>query len=425
MGAALVGEALGTFVMVLLGTGAVACAVLTGALQGLWQVAVVWAIGVTVAIYVAAPLSGAHLNPAVTLAFTVFRSFPPGRLPAYWLAQLTGAVLAGGVVLLVFGPMLARFEQREGLVRGAPGSERAAMIFGEYFPNPAIFGTGPEAAALVSPIGAMAVEALGTAILLLVIFAVTDPRHPLHRYAPAIPPIIGLTVGALICVFAPLTQAGWNPARDFGPRLIAYLAGYGSVAIPGPQNGFWIYLVGPLVGALAGGLLYERLVAPHLRASHPEPARQPQSRALLATARLEGKMAKEHAVVLFLCVHNAGRSQMAAAFTRQLGEGRIEVRSAGSTPASEINPTVIQAMQEVGIDLAQEYPKPIADEVVREADVVVTMGCGDACPVYPGKRYEDWELDDPAGQPLGKVREIRDAIRGQVEKLVAELAVTA
>jgi MIP family channel proteins len=221
-------------------------------------VASVWAVAVTVAIYVAAPLSGAHLNPAVTLAFTVFRSFPLGRLPAYWLAQLAGAVLAGWVILLVFDSMLARFEVQESLTRGAPGSERAAMIFGQYFPNPAIFGTGPQAAELVSPPGALAVEALGTTILLLVIFAVTDPCHPLNQYRPLIPPAIGLTVAMLISVFAPLTQAGWNPARDLGPRLVAFLAGYGSVAIPGPQGGFWIYLAGPLLGGLAGGLLYER-----------------------------------------------------------------------------------------------------------------------------------------------------------------------
>ncbi len=141
-------------------------------------------------------------------------------------------------------------------------------------------------------------------------------------------------------------------------------------------------------------------------------------------------MAKKHPVVLYVCVHNAGRSQMAAALTRQLSNSEVDVRSAGSIPASEINPTVVQAMQEVGIDLSQEYPKPIADEIVREADVVITMGCGDACPVYPGKKYEDWELDDPAGQsddPAGqsieKVREIRDEIRARVERLLTELQV--
>jgi protein-tyrosine-phosphatase len=122
-------------------------------------------------------------------------------------------------------------------------------------------------------------------------------------------------------------------------------------------------------------------------------------------------MPKDHPVILYVCVHNAGRSQMAAAFTRQLGAGRIAVRSAGSAPAQEIHPTVVQVMAEVGVDLSPEYPKPIADELVREADVVITMGCGDACPVYPGTKYEDWELDDPAGQPIEKVRELRDEIR--------------
>jgi arsenate reductase (thioredoxin) len=132
-------------------------------------------------------------------------------------------------------------------------------------------------------------------------------------------------------------------------------------------------------------------------------------------------MAKDRPEVLFLCVHNAGRSQMAAAFARELGGETISVRSAGSTPADEISPQVIAAMREVGLDLSQEFPKPITDEVVRAADVVITMGCGDACPVYPGKKYEDWELDDPAGQPIEKVRAIRDEIRGRVEDLVREM----
>src|SRR5215213_11291151 len=158
---ALVGEVLGTFLLVLFGTGSVACAVLTGALQGLWQVAVVWGFGVTIAIYCSAALSGAHLNPAVSLAFALLRprGFPFERLLPYILAQLAGAVLAGLVVWAAFAPFLARFEAREGLVRGAAGSERAAMIFGEYFPNPAQFGSGPAAEALVSPWLALAVEA--------------------------------------------------------------------------------------------------------------------------------------------------------------------------------------------------------------------------------------------------------------------------
>ncbi|HWM64098.1 MAG TPA: arsenate reductase ArsC [Solirubrobacterales bacterium] len=125
--------------------------------------------------------------------------------------------------------------------------------------------------------------------------------------------------------------------------------------------------------------------------------------------------------VLFVCVHNAGRSQMAAGLLTKLGEGRIDVRTAGSAPADEINPVAVEAMGEIGIDLSQEFPKPLSDEAVRAADVVITMGCGDACPVYRGKRYEDWELEDPAGKSLEAVRGIRDEIGRRVEGLLADL----
>jgi protein-tyrosine-phosphatase len=125
--------------------------------------------------------------------------------------------------------------------------------------------------------------------------------------------------------------------------------------------------------------------------------------------------------VLFVCVHNAGRSQMAAGLLELRSNGRIHVRSAGSAPGEEINPAVIEAMAEVGVDLSQEFPKPLTDESVRTADAVITMGCGDACPVYPGKRYEDWELDDPAGQDVEAVRVIRDAIDQRVQRLMADL----
>lgn len=129
--------------------------------------------------------------------------------------------------------------------------------------------------------------------------------------------------------------------------------------------------------------------------------------------------------ILFVCIHNAGRSQMAAVLCDHLAAGRVVVRSAGSAPANEIHPAVIEVMREVDLDLTQSFPKPLTDESVREADIVITMGCGDACPVYPGKRYLDWELDDPAGQPLEVVRRIRDEIRGRVEALLTELGVTA
>jgi arsenate reductase (thioredoxin) len=142
---------------------------------------------------------------------------------------------------------------------------------------------------------------------------------------------------------------------------------------------------------------------------------------LRALAQAEQLVGKEQPEVLFVCVHNAGRSQMAAGLVKLRSQGRIHVRSAGSTPADEINPAVVEAMSEVGVDLGEEFPKPLTDEVVRAADVVITMGCGDACPIYPGKKYEDWELDDPAEQDLAAVRRIRDEIDGRVQELIAEL----
>ena len=142
---------------------------------------------------------------------------------------------------------------------------------------------------------------------------------------------------------------------------------------------------------------------------------------LRALAQVEGKMTKEAPEVLFVCVHNAGRSQMAAGLVKLRSEGRIHVRSAGSDPTDEINPAVVEAMSEVGVDMSEEFPKPLTDEVVRAADVVITMGCGDACPIYPGKKYEDWTLEDPAGQDIATVRRIRDEIDTRVQHLVADL----
>jgi protein-tyrosine-phosphatase len=142
---------------------------------------------------------------------------------------------------------------------------------------------------------------------------------------------------------------------------------------------------------------------------------------LRALAQAEGILGKDQPEVLFVCVHNAGRSQMAAGLLKLRSQGRIHVRSAGSTPAGEINPAVVDVMQELGIDLSEEFPKPLTDEVVRAADVVITMGCGDACPIYPGKKYEDWELDDPAGQDLETVRRIRDELDARVQSLIREL----
>lgn len=142
---------------------------------------------------------------------------------------------------------------------------------------------------------------------------------------------------------------------------------------------------------------------------------------LVALAQSEGAIEKVVPEVLFVCVHNAGRSQMAMAILQAKGEGMVHVRSAGSEPGQELNPVVVDALEEIGLDLEGHFPKPLTDDVIRAADYVITMGCGDACPVYPGKRYMDWELEDPAGEGIEKVREIRDEIGRRIDTLLEEI----
>lgn len=145
---------------------------------------------------------------------------------------------------------------------------------------------------------------------------------------------------------------------------------------------------------------------------------------LRALAKVRGLITDAPPSVLFVCVHNAGRSQMAAGWVRHLSKGKIEVYSGGSLPGKDLNAAAVAAMQEVGIDIANEFPKPFAVEIVQAADVVITMGCGDTCPIFPGKRYEDWALDDPAGLGVDAVRPIRDEIRRRVESLISDLGVS-
>jgi protein-tyrosine-phosphatase len=146
---------------------------------------------------------------------------------------------------------------------------------------------------------------------------------------------------------------------------------------------------------------------------------------LTALAQAKGALPVDVPEVLFVCEQNAGRSQMAAALTDQLSQGRVHVRSAGSMPAAELNPAVVQAMHEIGLDVGQAFPKPLTDDVVQAADVVITMGCGDACPLYPGKQYLDWELDDPETLSIDEVRRVRDEIRDHVETLLASMKASA
>ncbi len=259
---ALAAEYLGTFVLVFFGVGAVNAAVATGAQHGLWQVAVVWAVGVSLGIYTAASLSGAHLNPAITIASAVYEGFSWWRVVPYAVAQTAGAASASLVLYGLFSEAIVEFERRHGLLRGGPGSELSAMMFGEYFPNPAIFGTAEDAWRIVSPLSAFMAELVGTAMLAFLIGAITRDRNPVRPSSGTAPLLIGLGVAAIISVIAPLTQAGLNPARDFGPRLIAYAMGWGEIAIPGPRGGWLsVYVVAPILGALLGWGGYRALAA--------------------------------------------------------------------------------------------------------------------------------------------------------------------
>lgn len=260
LGAALAGEFIGTFILVFFGVGAVNAAVAAGAQQGLWQVAVVWAVGVSLGIYAAASLSGAHLNPAITVAAAVYEGFPWWRVVPYAVAQTAGAAAASLVLYTLFSGAILELERKHGLLRGGPGSELSAMLFGEYFPNPALFGTAEEAWRIVTPGSAFLAEMIGTAMLALLICAVTQARNPSRPSSGLAPLVIGLGVAAIISVIAPLTQAGLNPARDLGPRLVAYALGWGAIAIPGPRGGWLtVYVVAPLIGGSLGWGIWRAL----------------------------------------------------------------------------------------------------------------------------------------------------------------------
>ncbi len=257
--AAYFGEFLGTFLLVFIGTSSVAVAVLFNALVGLMQVAAVWGLGVTLAIYATRHLSCAHLNPAVSLGMVLTGRMKSRLLLPYWGSQLLGAMAAGSMVLLLFHASILGYEVSNGIVRGSPESVRTAMLFGEYFPNPGIGIPWFK----VSLATAMLVEGAGTFILVTMIFLLTEGCNVGRPSDGLAPLFIGGTVSALLAITAPLTQTGINPARDFGPRFIAYLAGWGSVAIPGPEGGvFWVYVAGPLLGGALAAACFRFVIAP-------------------------------------------------------------------------------------------------------------------------------------------------------------------
>lgn len=254
-------EVFGTFILVFFGVGAVNAAVFSGAQSGLWQVAIVWAVGIALGIYAVGAVSGAFMNPAITIAMAVWRGFPAKKVPWYLLSQLIGAMAASFVLYGLYHGLISHMEAAT-VARGLPGSENTAQAFGEYFPNPGI----KMPAETVSLGTAMLAEIIGTFFLACFVFALTEERNFLAPRWMA-PLFIGLTVAIVISVVAPLTQAGLNPARDFGPRLVSYLLGWGKVAIPGPRGGFFtVYILSPIIGAILGAGAYQHLVRRYLPA---------------------------------------------------------------------------------------------------------------------------------------------------------------
>lgn len=236
----LLGEFLGTAILVFIGCGSVAIAVLYYPLE-LWHIALVWAYGVAAAIYATHAYSHAHLNPAVTLAMVLAKKCDWKKLPFYIIAQVLGAMVASLLLLAVIAGDLAAYESARGILRGEANSYHSAVMFGEFFPNP-----GYKKNLQVSHLQAYIAEAVGTLVLVMSIFLLDAKNKKLRSLNPI---FIGLTVGTIILIVAPYTQAGLNPARDFGPRLVAYYSGWGDAAYPAVSGSFFtVYILGPLVG---------------------------------------------------------------------------------------------------------------------------------------------------------------------------------
>lgn len=258
-----VGELLGTFILVFFGCSSVAVTVLFAAHTGLFQVAILWGLAVTLAIYATRHLSCAHLNPAVSIAMVLGGRMAPRKLPVYLLAQFAGAFLAAALLYLLFHSSIAQYESINGIVRGSAASIKTAMIFGEFYPNP---GSGPNAE--VSMLTAALAEGVGTFALVFFIFAITESCNlgrPNEIFSPV---FIGLALTVIISVIAPLTQAGLNPARDFAPRMFAVLAGWGDAAMPDHGNGFWVvYILGPVAGGSLAAIFFTRLLEPLMKSN--------------------------------------------------------------------------------------------------------------------------------------------------------------
>lgn len=252
------GELLGTTILVFFGCGAVAVSVLFSSHSGLFQIAAIWGVGVALAIYATRHISCAHLNPAVSVAMVISKRMTARKLPSYLLGQFTGAFFAAAVLYLLFSVSIIQFENINEIVRGSQDSIKTAMIFGEYYPNPAL---GYEIS--ISTTNAFLAEMVGTFALVFLIFSLTDGCNVGRPDDSLSPLFIGLSITVIISVIAPLTQAGLNPARDLSPRIFAYLAGWGNAAFPDSHGGFLtVYVLGPIIGGILAALLFEKIIKP-------------------------------------------------------------------------------------------------------------------------------------------------------------------
>jgi len=252
-----IGEMLGTFILTLFGCSSVAVAVLFGEYNSIFQIGLVWGIGVTLAIFLTRHICNAHLNPAVSVAMVVAGRMEARMLPGYLLAQIAGGIMAGAMLYILFSPSIAQYELTHEIVRGTAASVDTARMFGEFYPNPG------DAIATVSLPLAMLAEGFGTMMLALFIFGLTEDCNVGKPSSDLQPLFIGLTVSSIIFFVAPLTQAGLNPARDFGPRVVAFLMGWGDAALPDTVGGwFWVYILAPILGGAVAALLFKYILEP-------------------------------------------------------------------------------------------------------------------------------------------------------------------
>lgn len=263
---AYLGETIGTFLIIVLGCSGVAVAILYGQVADLVTMGIIWGSTVAIAIWVTISLSGAHLNPAVTLALTLSGKHPWKQFPPYCFFQILGAFLGAGTVMILFGSAISQWMEHHGISAGEPGSERVGMILVPFSPNPAIVGVGAEAYQAVPPWRGFATEFLVTALLILVVFIVTHHRTSNNLPVWALPLAMGAFILMATVVAGALTMTSLNPARDLGPRIVLAVSGYGSVAFPGPQGGLsmLVTIVAPLVAGVVMGVAYKPLIGPVL-----------------------------------------------------------------------------------------------------------------------------------------------------------------